>query len=131
MTGPLIGRNGIVLYGAVPIGYVQGITVSIGADVIKDYSMDSNYPGALGYGSMTITFTIDKMYIDKTYAELLTAKTPSLTIEVRPEGTGSTKPKIIMTNVVLTSWDMTIEQDGVILESLSGEAISIAFGTQT
>ncbi len=130
MSSPLIGRNAVVLKGTTEIGYCTGVTTSIDSDLIKEYAMGDDKPVVLAAGNKTFSIDIEKMYIDNAYAQdVLNGST--VTIEIRPQGTGSGKPKITLSDVVLNSWELSIEQDGVIMESVSGEGKSIAFGTQT
>jgi len=49
---------------------------------------------------------------------------------VLPQGTGTGKPQIDITNVVFTSWELSVEQDGVVMESIEGEGTNITWGTQ-
>lgn len=126
----LLGRNGVVLKGATQIGDVKNVSVSISADIIKEYLLGSDTPAVLESGNKSFSVSIEKMYIDSTYAtDVLNGS--KVTIEVRPNGTGAGKPKITLNNVVFNSWDFEVTQDGLIAESISGEATSIAFGTQS
>jgi len=129
MSTPIVGRNAVVLKGATEIGFCTGVKVGIDVDLIKEYKMGSDKPALLDSGNKSFTVSIDKMFIDSTYATDVLNGT-KVTIEVRPAGTGTGKPKITLSNVVLTSWEMTAEQDGVVMESVEGEGDGITFGTQ-
>jgi len=130
MSTPLLGRNAVVLKGATEIGYATGIRASIDVDLIKAFKLGSDKPAVLESGNKSFTVRIDKMYIDSTYATDVLNGT-KVAIDVLPAGSGAGKPKITLTNVVLTGWDLTIDQDGVIMESVEGEADGITFGTQS
>ncbi|MEM2567881.1 MAG: hypothetical protein QXH20_05335 [Candidatus Bathyarchaeia archaeon] len=125
-----LGRNAVILKGTTEIGACTNVSVSIDVDVIKEYFLGSDKPQVVEPGNKTFTVSIEKAYIDDEYVNdvLSGAK---VTIEVRPEGTGTGKPKITLSNVVFTSWEMSIAQDGIIMESIDGEGTDIAFGTQT
>ena len=126
---PLLGRNAVVLKDGTEIGYCEGVTVGIDVDLIKEYTLGSDKPQVLEAGNKSFSISIDHMYLDNSFAnDVLNGS--KVTIEIRPEGTGSGKPKITISNVVLNSWEMSIAQDGVILESVSGEGTDIAWGTQ-
>jgi len=129
---PLLGRNAVILKGATEIGYCSSVTVSIDVDLVKEYAIggaNPDKPAFLASGNKSFKVSIDKMYVDGAHAnDVLNGTT--LTIEVRPEGTGTGKPKITVSNVILNSWELSIEQDGVIMESVEGEGTSIAWGTQ-
>jgi hypothetical protein len=129
---PLLGRNAVILKGATEIGYCNSVTVSIDVDLVKEYAIggaNPDKPAFLASGNKSFKVSIDKMYVDGAHATDVLNGT-ALTIEVRPEGTGTGKPKITVSNVILNSWELSIEQDGVIMESVEGEGASIAWGTQ-
>jgi hypothetical protein len=130
MSTPLIGRNAVVMKGTTEIGYCTGVRVGIDVDLVKEFKMGSDKPAVLESGNKSFTVSIDKMFIDSTYATDVLNGT-KVTIEVRPAGTGTGKPKITISNVILTGWDLTIDQDGVIMESVEGEGDNITFGTQS
>ena len=129
---PLLGRNAVILKGATEIGYCSSVTVSIDVDLVKEYAIggaNPDKPAFLASGNKSFKVSIDKMYVDGAHATDVLNGT-ALTIEVRPEGTGTGKPKITVSNVILNSWELSIEQDGVIMESVEGEGAGIAWGTQ-
>jgi len=129
---PLLGRNAVILKGATEIGYCNSVTVSIDVDLVKEYAIggaNPDKPAFLASGNKSFKVSIDKMYVDGAHATDVLNGT-ALTIEVRPEGTGTGKPKITVSNVILNSWELNIAQDGVIMESVEGEGTSIAWGTQ-
>jgi hypothetical protein len=129
MSVPLIGREAVVKKDNVEIGYLTGLTLGIDIDLIKAYKIGSDKPIVLSAGNKTFTLRIDKMYIDNAYASDVLGGTP-VSIEVQPAGTGVGKPKITLSNVVFTSWELSVEQDGVIMERVEGEAGDITFATQ-
>lgn len=130
MSTPIIGRNAVVMRGTTVIGYAKNVTVTLEADVTKAYVIGDDKPTVLESGNKTFRFSMERMYIDNTYANdvLSGAK---LTIVVRPAGTGTGRPQITLNNVVLTSWEQRIEQDNVVMESVEGEAASVTVGTQS
>ena len=128
MSEPLIGRSAVVQIDSEDVGYAQGVTLSIDADLIKEYKIGDDKPAVLEAGNKTITVRIDKMYIDKTYAEKVYNGT-SVSIVIRPAGSEAGNEEITVSNVVLTSFEMTVTQDGVIMERVEGEGKSVTFGT--
>lgn len=126
---PLLGRNAVILKGTAEIGYCEGVTVGIDVDLVKEYYLGSDKPQVLEAGNKSFPVSIDKAYIDNAFANDVLNGT-KVTIEVRPKGTGAGLPKITVSNVVFNSWEMSIAQDGVILESIKGEGTDIAWGTQ-
>lgn len=129
MSTPLIGRNAVIKKGTADIGYCTGVRVALDVDLIKAYRIGSDTPAVLTAGNKTFRVSIEKMYIDNAYAADVLNGT-AVTIEIQPAGTGTGKPKITLSNVVFNSWELTIDQDGVIMESVEGEGTSIAFATQ-
>jgi len=129
MSSPLLGKDAVIQIDGTEVGYAQGVRVGISADLIKEYRIGSDKPEVLSSGNKTFTVSFDAMYIDKSYAEKVLNGT-AVSVVVRPAGTGSGLEEITISDVVLTSWELTISQDGVILESVEGEGKDITFGTQ-
>ena len=130
MSSPLLGRDAVIQIDSTDVGYAQGVRVGISVDLIKEYKIGSDKPEVLEDGNKSFTVSFDAMYIDKTYAEDVLNGT-AVNVVIRPAGTGSGLEEITISDVVLTSWEMTITQDGVILESVAGEGKNIAFSSQT
>jgi len=132
MSTPIIGRTAVILKGTTEIGYCKSVSVSIDVDLIKEYFIGGtspDKPAVIASGNKSFKVSIEKAFIDAAYAtDVLNGST--VTIEVRPQGTGTGKPKITLSNVVFTSWELSVEQDGIIMESIDGEGTGIEFGTQ-
>lgn len=129
MSSPVLGKDAVIQVDGSEIGYAKGVRVSIDVDLIKDYKIGGDTPAVLEAGNKTFSVSIDKMWIDKTYAEKVLNGT-KVSVVIRPEGTGSGKTEITISNVVFNSWELSIEQDGVVMESVSGEGDSITISTQ-
>jgi len=130
MSTPLVGSEAVILKDGTEIGYAKGVTIGIDVDLIKEYVMGSTTPAVLKAGNKSFSFSIEKMFIDNSFInDILNGST--VTIVVRPAGTGANLPEITLTNAIFTSWELSIEQDGVIMESIGGEAESIEPGTQS
>ncbi|MCD6528768.1 hypothetical protein J7L06_00550 [Candidatus Bathyarchaeota archaeon] len=130
MSTPLLGKDAVIMIDTTEIGYAQGVRVGISADLIKEYKIGSDKPEVLKSGNKAFSVSFDAMYIDKSYAEQV-LNGAEVSVVVRPAGTGSGLEEITISDVVLTSWELTISQDGVILESVEGEGKDITFGTQS
>lgn len=126
----MVGRSGVVKKEGVAIGFCKGITTTVNAEIIKDYSMDSNAPVIVEGGPQTYKVSIERMYIDNAYLSLILAGT-KVDIEVGPAGSVSTKPKITLNDVVFSSWKISQKMTGAVLEDLEGEGISAVAGTYT
>ena len=129
MSSPIVGKDAVIQIDGEDVGYAKGVRVSIDVDLIKDYAIGSDTPVVLEAGNKSFSVSIDKMYIDNTYAQDVLNGT-KVNIVVRPAGTGSGLPEITISNIVLNSWGLSIEQDGVVMESVEGEGDSITFSTQ-
>ena len=129
MSSPVLGKDAVIQIDGEDVGYAKGVRVSIDVDLIKDYAIGSDTPVVLEAGNKSFSVSIDKMYIDNTYAQDVLNGT-KVNVTIQPAGTGSGLPEITISNVVLNSWELSIEQDGVVMESVSGEGDSISFGTQ-
>jgi hypothetical protein len=129
---PILGRSASIYKGTTEIGSCTSVSVSIDVDLIKEYFISGSSPDKpafLASGNKSFKVSIEKAYVDGTYAnDVLNGS--AVTIEIRPEGTGTGKPKITLSNVVFTSWELSIEQDGVVMESIEGEGTNITWGTQ-
>ena len=130
MSTPIVGRSGKVLKDDVPIGYARGVTTNLSAEVVKDYSVDDVAPAVLESGNQTYTVSIEKLFVDSEFAQLLLDGT-KFDIEVGPKGT--TPPggvKITLNDVVMTSWKIeTPKMTGAVIENIEAEAASVTIGT--
>ena len=129
MSSPVLGKDAVIQIDGEDVGYAKGVRVSIDVDLIKDYVIGSDTPVVLEAGNKSFSVSIEKMWIDSTYASDVLNGT-KVSVVVRPEGTGTGKTEITISNVILNSWELSIEQDGVVMESVEGEGDSITFSTQ-
>jgi hypothetical protein len=128
MSTPVFGRQAKIKKGNVEVGYATGVRISIDVDLIKEYAIGSDSPAVVAAGPKTFTVDIDKMYIDNTYAsDVLNGA--EVDIEVAPKGIDAGNPKITIADVIFTSWELTIEAEGVIMESVKGEGKTLTLGT--
>jgi hypothetical protein len=124
MSG-IIGRNADIYINGALAGAAKGVTVGISVDLIKDYVIGSQDPNVLAAGNRSYPVSIDTLYVDKTYATLVLNGT-AITILIYPSGSPSPPgEEYTLNNVVLSNWEKAIPQDGVILESISGEGKTI------
>ena len=129
MTDPSLGSDAVVKKGTTEIGYATGITSGINIDLIKEYIIGQANPGVLRSGPQTYPLRIDKMMLDTEFANhVLNGDSVSFEFSPAGTGTGANNPKITMTGVTLTSWEMTIRAEGVVMESLSGEGKVLTLG---
>ena len=132
MSTPIVGRSGKILKDSVPIGYCRGVTTTFTAEAVKDYSLDDVAPAVLETGNQTYTVSIEKLFVDSEYANLLLNGT-KFDIELGPKGTTPPgEPKITLNDVVMTSWKIeTPKMTGAVIENIEAEAASVTIGTYT
>ena len=131
-TTPIIGRTAVIKVGTTEIGYCKDVTVSIDVGLIKEYFISGTSPDKPAFvasGNKSFKVSIKRAYIDNTYATDVLNGSP-VTVSVLPQGAGTGKPQIDVSNVAFTGWELSIAQDGVILESIKGEGKDITFTTQ-
>ncbi len=128
MSTPIVGRKGVVKKAGTAIGYAKGVSVSIGVELIKDYSMDSNKPAIVEDGNQSYKVSVESMYIDNSYAQIVLAGDP-VDIELDPAGATAGKPNVTVKNVVFTSWKLDQKQTGVVMQSMDGEGDDLQLGT--
>ena len=125
MSTPSLGSEAVVKKGSTEIGYATGVTAGINIDLIKEYIIGQANPGVLRSGPQTYPVRIDKMMLDTEYAGHV-LNGDSISFEFSPAGSGTGTPKVTITGVTLTNWEMTIRAEGVVMESLSGEGKVLA-----
>ena len=126
---PDIGRIAIIKVGATAIGYAKGFTAGIDGTLVKEYCLDGNgKPSVLKLGNLSFPISIEKLFVDKTYADYVLAKNP-VVVEVAPQGTPVGKPKFTYSGVILNKWGLTnVKPDGIIGENVSGEGTDFTTG---
>jgi hypothetical protein len=110
-------------------GYAKSVSASIDADLVKEYVLGSDKPAYLASGNKTFKVSFELLYANDKYAQKVLAG-GKFDVIIAPDGWGSGKPLVTLKNVVLNSWEQSIEQDGVIAESLEGEGDNIVLATQ-
>ena len=128
MSTPIIGRNAKIEKDGVRIAFAKGVTVSCSADEIKDYSLNRVAPAVLVAGNQSYTFTIDRIYIDNTYADLYKAGTP-FDLAFLPSGTTSIGSlKELLEDCVILKWQNKWDMGTIVLESVNGSAKTLTTG---
>lgn len=110
-------------------GMAKNCSASLSADLIKEYVIGSDTPAVLESGNKTVSVSFDLIYMDEKYGSKV-LDGDVFDVVIAPDGWGTGKPLITLQNVKLNSWDYEMAQDGVIVESVSGEASNISFETQ-
>jgi len=110
-------------------GLAKTCTVSVDADLIKEYVIGSDTPNFLTSGKKGFKVSFDMLYMDDKYAQKVLAGS-KFDVIVAPDGWAAGKPLVTLRNIVLNSWEHSITQDGVIAESVEGEGENIEVTTQ-
>ena len=127
MAGPFLGQNAVVKKGETEIGYATGITIGMDIDTIKEYCIGDDSPKVFEAGSKSYPVSVEAMCLDTEWAsDILNGATCSL--EVAPGGTSTGAPKFTIGSVVFSSWELSLEPSGVVVESVSGEGTSLSLG---
>ena len=110
-------------------GYCQGLTSGAKADIIKEWALGDSSPKLLKRGPASYPFTIDNLFTDYSFVTHFLGNT-TCTIVIAPgAGSKTGEAKITMTNARITDWELTITEDGPVLERVAGEAEGFATGT--
>jgi hypothetical protein len=97
--------------------------LEIDGTIVKEYTLDSGAnPSVLKLGTLSYPVSIQKLFVDKTYADYVLAKNP-VTVEVACQGTPVGKPKFTYSGVILNKWGLT----NVKADSVIGERVWKAF----
>lgn len=102
------------------VGYAKTITIGVSADLIKQHTMDSQDPAILKTGNRSYPISIDKLFIDSTHINQVTAGT-AINLVVTPSG-GDT---YTVDSVILNNWELSISDPGALMSKVSGEGYSI------
>jgi hypothetical protein len=111
-------------------GMAKTVSTSIDAALVKEYVLGSDTPAYLASGNKTFKVSIDVLYANDKYASKVLAGT-QFDVVIAPNGWGSGNPLVTLRDVVINSWKQSIDQAGVIAESLSGEGDSVTLETQS
>jgi hypothetical protein len=122
---PKLGRNARLIKGSTPIGYGKNISVKASAELIKEYSMDSLSPAVTGAGKQSFAWSMERLFTDHTYIDLLLAGT-KFDLVFAPEGSPITSTEYeTWHDCIILSCERSAGESGGIIEKLSGEAESV------
>ena len=128
-ASPVLGRDARLLKGGLAIGYGKNISVKASAELIKAYSNDSLAPAVVGAGKQTFSWSMERLYTDKTYMALLLAGT-SFDLIFAPEDTPITDTEYeTWTNCVILNCERKAGENDAIIETISGEADGVVPAT--
>ena len=124
----LIGRNGVVTIASVAVGSLKNINVDVSAEKLKEYVMGSDLPSDLDSGNKSITFSVEKLFVDSTHINQVLAGTP-VAIIFSPEGSAAGKWKYTVNSVVLDKASVKQAQGGYVMHNVSGEGMSLTISS--
>jgi hypothetical protein len=128
MSTPVIGRNAVIKMGTTVIGYATGVTSSINVDKIEEFALNSDKAAILAAGNKHFKISVDKMWVDNTYATQILTGT-AVDFEIGPAGTTTGKVKYTIKNVILEVMDFKADQKGIVTEKISGIGNDFVIGT--
>lgn len=124
MSLPIIGRNATIQYvsggTSTTIGYAQGVTEDMTADLIKEFQLNSDKAAVLAAGNKHFKIAVDRMYIDNTYASIMYGN-QVVDFVIGPAGSSTGNPKITIKNVVMIAHNIKVDQKGIVGEKITGE----------
>jgi hypothetical protein len=124
----LIGRNGVVTIATVAVGSLKNINVDVSAEKLKEYVMGSDLPSDLDAGNKSITFSIEKLFVDSTHINQVLNGTV-VAIVFSPEGTSAGKQKYTINSAILDKVSVKQAQGGFVMHNVSGEGMSLTVGS--
>jgi len=124
----LIGRNGVVTIASVAVGSLKNINVDVSAEKLKEYVMGSDLPSDLDAGNKSITFSIEKLFVDSTHINQVLNGTV-VAIVFSPEGTSAGKQKYTINSAILDKVSVKQAQGGFVMHNVSGEGMSLTIGS--
>ena len=124
----LIGRNGVVTIASVAVGSLKNINVDVSAEKLKEYVMGSDLPSDLDAGNKSITFSIEKLFVDSTHINQVLNGTV-VAIVFSPEGTAVGKQKYTINSAILDKVSVKQAQGGFVMHNVSGEGMSLTVGS--
>jgi len=131
-TLPNIGSNAKIFKGGTELAYCQGCTVGAKSDLIKEWVIGQADPKMIKVGHKSYPITIDALFADFSFVNEVLAADTTCTLVVYPGmGTETDEAMITYSDVRFNDWDLTVKEDGAVLERVSGEAESMATGTCT
>jgi hypothetical protein len=129
-TLPNIGSNAKVLKGGAEMAYCQGVTVGAKAELIKQWVIGDPDPKMIKVGHKSYPITIDGMLADFSFLNEVLAADTTCTVQVYPgAGTESGEAEFTLSDVRFNDWELTMTEDGPVLERVAGEAEGLATGT--
>lgn len=130
MSTPDIGRECVIYFGDTAIAHGKGATVGQDADLIKEYEFESQDPALLKQGNKSYPFSIELLYIDEDIFEYMNnSGDGAMDIEVYPLGSGETG--YTLGDVVITGWELPVDQNDGLVENIEGEGASMTAGAFT
>lgn len=122
MSTPSKGVNATIKLATTAVGYAKNCKIGINGNLIKEYAIDQgNTPAMLEQGNLSFPVSIEALFIDSTHANQVLAGTP-IDLEVKPKSGGT----YTVNAVVLSNWELSVTQEGAVLQKVSGEGKSIS-----
>ena len=127
MAGPYVGSDAVVKKGGTEIGYATGLKIGMDLDSIKEYAIGDADPKVFKTTTKSYPVSIDMMCMDTAYGNII-QDGDTCSIVVTPGGTEVGSPSFTIGNVSFTSWEITLDPGGVVMEAISGEGTLLTIG---
>lgn len=122
------------------VGWGQGFDIDHSGGVEGIYGFGSRLPKEIKEGNITLGFTIERVHVDRDLiGKEVTVESwssahpkkdlPEFTIKAQPFGSTAGKPKITLNSAKFNEWHLSMSQDAIIMDRVTGVAKSITLGT--
>lgn len=126
---PAIGCTARLFKSAVEQAYCKGVSAGVKAELIKQYVIGTKDPKMIKRGHVSYSIKIDTMLTDYAFLTNVLGGTTCTIIVYPGDGTKTGEAKLTFSNMRLNDWELTITEDGPVLESVSGEAEGMTTGS--
>jgi hypothetical protein len=110
------------------IGDINTSSLNFSLDVDEHYGLGDEGKPKLVKGNKHFTGRLNKIYVDKTYAEKVLAG-DAMDMVFYPEGTTQGKQTVTVKNAILRVWDYRMDRDAIVAEGVEFIGDDLQFGT--
>ena len=123
------GMNGVVQIATVAIANLKNASLSIKNDVIEELVCNGSLaPALIAATGQHVEVKAEQLWTDTEAITDIIAGGTAVTIILAPNGTTSGKPKLTISQAIMTQFDLKWDQKSAISDSFSAKGI-LAIGT--
>lgn len=127
MSTPTKSLDATIQLDSTNIGYAKNVKLGANGNLIKEYTLESNKPKVLEQGNLSFPVSIEKLFVDSTHVtQVLNGS--KVDLKLTPSDSSVT---YTAKNVIFNSWELTVVQEGIIAEKVSGEGDDLTVTTET